>query len=720
MKNKRQKKDGNTNNLSNRKLDFEDLKNHNNKQNTTADEKIDTRETIKPVSSTSWYKRKNDSAPLILPQPKVEDHKLKRIKNKQNDFAQEKENEFMESNPSSHKKSKASNGKSKALNEDELFQREKRISSMMNQFSSMLKFDGAFSSKENVTDKLEELLSFNNEASAISEESYLLEGEFSTNYEGIIAKKFKFDAGGENSLDDECLIEMEKTSSILEEAQSNEEEPTLESEFTAMLEERTVWEEAGSKEEKSSLESMFTAMLEETSPCWEEAESNEEEPTLESGFAAMLEDECSLEEEYELIEEESTLESEYTTLLEEESSEGESQSNKEEPTLESEYTMLLEEESPEEEESQSNKEEPTLESEYTMLLEEESPEEEESQSNKEEPTLESEYTKLLEEESPEEESPEEESQLNEEGTKLESEYTMLLEEEFSEEEESQLNEEGTKLESEFIEMLEDDSTEGEENQSIKEKNKGNLLEEKFSSELEEDSTEREEWEASTSKKCPSSEKHEFERELLAEESEEDDYCHSPQEPILAEDCSKKENLPLVKLPVLLAQVNIDVDMFDSLELEFPIAKITKIDWLLESLECRVLLPSTTVFLKGVLIADIQYVKEHKHLLHTVKIPVPWEKIISIEWRYPPDLASSSKKEFMFGSLDCNEPSTHYEFCQKFADKIKYDLRSVKLVWHEEGISKKDLPLLSIQGIANLTIDLFQIQNIDLNSFKGFL
>ena len=61
----------------------------------------------------------------------------------------------------------------------------------------------------------------------------------------------------------------------------------------------------------------------------------------------------------------------------------------------------------------------------------------------------------------------------------------------------------------------------------------------------------------------------------------------------------KRILPIVKIPVLLANLNFDIDLFDSFQLEIPIENISKIDWHVHSFDCKVLLPSPNVFLKGI-------------------------------------------------------------------------------------------------------------------------
>lgn len=182
--------------------------------------------------------------------------------------------------------------------------------------------------------------------------------------------------------------------------------------------------------------------------------------------------------------------------------------------------------------------------------------------------------------------------------------------------------------------------------------------------------------------------------------------------------SQKLSSLIVKLPLLLAVMNIDVDIFDSFELPLPISNIEKIEWSLESLDCQVVLPATTAFLKGILIADIQYVSNYSEKsLHTIKVPIPWGKIMNVDWINEPVLPDSSEKEFMFESHNGEEVSLHYEYYEKFAHPIYHDLQSVHFVSYEEVSEKIDTPTLSIQGRTTFCVHLLQLQYIDLYTAK---
>lgn len=179
-------------------------------------------------------------------------------------------------------------------------------------------------------------------------------------------------------------------------------------------------------------------------------------------------------------------------------------------------------------------------------------------------------------------------------------------------------------------------------------------------------------------------------------------------------CSYKENRILIRLPVLLSTVNIDIDIFDSFDLFIPISSVSKIDWSLHFLENRVLLHSTIVFFKGKLVANIEYENE-ENSVHNIKVQVPWEKATSIKWVYPPIMPSSSRMEYTFQSNNWIENSYHYEYQEQFADSIQHTLRSINFIWNEELDSQLSTSKLFIQGTANLCIDLLQEQYIELNT-----
>ena len=173
--------------------------------------------------------------------------------------------------------------------------------------------------------------------------------------------------------------------------------------------------------------------------------------------------------------------------------------------------------------------------------------------------------------------------------------------------------------------------------------------------------------------------------------------------------------PIIKTPVLLANLDFDIDLIDSFQLQMPIANISKVDWHVHSFECKVLLPSPNIFLKGVLIAEITYVKnDQSSTLHLMKLNIPIDKVMKIDWLNPPELSSSHEAEYMYQGNDNMEVQFHREFSQQYAKPIQSELQNVNIIWHDELISNDGLKEVDIQGKARLSMNLLQSQYVDLN------
>ena len=180
--------------------------------------------------------------------------------------------------------------------------------------------------------------------------------------------------------------------------------------------------------------------------------------------------------------------------------------------------------------------------------------------------------------------------------------------------------------------------------------------------------------------------------------------------------SLKRTLPIVKIPVLLANLEFDIDLFDAFPIEIPIENISKIDWHVHSFDCKVLLPSPNVFLKGLLIANLTYVNNNKSSsLHSMKIKIPFDKVKKVNWFYLPELSSSHQAEYMYRGNEDMDVHFHREFSQQFAQPIQSELQNVYIIWHDELISNGILRELDIQGRVQLSMNLLQSQYVDLDN-----
>lgn len=182
------------------------------------------------------------------------------------------------------------------------------------------------------------------------------------------------------------------------------------------------------------------------------------------------------------------------------------------------------------------------------------------------------------------------------------------------------------------------------------------------------------------------------------------------------DFIEKKKTTTVKLPVLLAELETDIDIVESTDLLMPLDNILKVELSVQSLDCKVVLPSKTVFLKGEFIAEIEFGnKELVNKIQSLKITIPWKKAENIHWLSLPDFPTSHQKEFMFQSGQEHDSNYHYEAYQKFAEPIQSQLKQVHFVWHQELNSTEKQ--LQVNGVAQLSIHFMQDQFIELDCYS---
>ncbi|RSD26113.1 hypothetical protein [Mesobacillus subterraneus] len=170
----------------------------------------------------------------------------------------------------------------------------------------------------------------------------------------------------------------------------------------------------------------------------------------------------------------------------------------------------------------------------------------------------------------------------------------------------------------------------------------------------------------------------------------------------------------VKLPVNLAHVNLEVDIFDIFPISRPIESVTNVEWSIHSIDMDIVLPTANFFSKGILLLDLEYVEnagdQDSGTMHSLKIHVPWSKILKVEWLIQPELSCNHNKEYMFSDHDGSDPTFHREFSEKLVDKLNFQLTSLNCIWNEQLIENEKI---LVQGTANMQIDIYQKQCVDL-------
>lgn len=191
----------------------------------------------------------------------------------------------------------------------------------------------------------------------------------------------------------------------------------------------------------------------------------------------------------------------------------------------------------------------------------------------------------------------------------------------------------------------------------------------------------------------------FDEKLLKKESESTLFHHHC--------CDSFKTGPIVQLPVLVAKSEFEVSLFECFPVSGPAECITQMDWSIQSLECRALLPSNTVFIKGELLARITF--ENNGEMQMQRVAFPIGKPIDLEWLFPPKMPDlNEEREYMFQTDRCNE--FHYEFFQDYTEEIFCQPTSIHVVWHKGTELGSNM---EIQGNAVLCLDFFQKQYIKM-------
>ncbi|QHE52621.1 hypothetical protein [Pontibacillus sp. HMF3514] len=175
-----------------------------------------------------------------------------------------------------------------------------------------------------------------------------------------------------------------------------------------------------------------------------------------------------------------------------------------------------------------------------------------------------------------------------------------------------------------------------------------------------------------------------------------------------ENFCKEEASTIVKLPVTLASIKLEIDILDTINIPTQITNLNNIKWSISSLKSSVLLPSSTIFFKGIVDVELEYEgQDSKSSIQTTQIPIKWEKVVDVTWMTSPELAESYEKEYVFNGKDS---SIHLESYQKLAHEIDHDLKDVHCIWHYNSNQANQLQL---NGMATLLIELSQDQYISL-------
>ncbi|GEN53774.1 hypothetical protein [Halobacillus faecis] len=202
------------------------------------------------------------------------------------------------------------------------------------------------------------------------------------------------------------------------------------------------------------------------------------------------------------------------------------------------------------------------------------------------------------------------------------------------------------------------------------------------------------------------------------EGEEESLCEHEQEVIesstsleylcqeVEESSSPSWNMT-VKMPVLLSTKIVEVNLMETLNIPDDLCEIIDIHLSIHSQNETVVLPSSYIFLSGVLMVEVIY--DNGESLQQLKQTMPWEKTVCVDWKSKPQIPYADRKEYTF---ECDGTgNVHYEFVQTFADPVEVEVQSVQFISYSDA-SVTD-GKLHIEGSAQILYDLFQKQYVRL-------
>ncbi|MEH6986452.1 hypothetical protein [Cytobacillus firmus] len=209
----------------------------------------------------------------------------------------------------------------------------------------------------------------------------------------------------------------------------------------------------------------------------------------------------------------------------------------------------------------------------------------------------------------------------------------------------------------------------------------------------------------------------YEIESQTEESTNDEAFCTSDEPSSgsitgSEECTNSDKEAshkgrIVKLPVLVGKTDLEISIFDCFPINCYAGHIIRMECAVSSLSCKFFFPSSTGFIKGLLIADIMYAAENQ--IKSIKIPISIENSIEPDWICTPDLPQPSvRNEYLF--QDGLDSDHHFEYYQEFPEEISCKLKSLHVLWHSEVMEGGEL---EIQGKGILSIDFLQEQFVQI-------
>jgi hypothetical protein len=176
--------------------------------------------------------------------------------------------------------------------------------------------------------------------------------------------------------------------------------------------------------------------------------------------------------------------------------------------------------------------------------------------------------------------------------------------------------------------------------------------------------------------------------------------------------------PYIKVPVVLGETTVQIDLDSTITFPEPVLEIKQIKKNLKLVQCRLLLPTNKLFLKGFVRKNIQYATPknggHNFVssnIHSLTVDVPFQVVTKIDFLGNPEFKSNPKtsefKYFQASPLPQGFPSKerllsgdfseHNQISEEVFNELPFcELLSSKFIEYDEALNRK---MGSVSGFA---------------------
>jgi hypothetical protein len=176
--------------------------------------------------------------------------------------------------------------------------------------------------------------------------------------------------------------------------------------------------------------------------------------------------------------------------------------------------------------------------------------------------------------------------------------------------------------------------------------------------------------------------------------------------------------PFVKVPVVLGETTVQIDLDSTITFPEPVLEIKQIKKNLKLVQCRLLLPTNKLFLKGFVRKNIQYATPKtggkdfvSSTIHSLTVDVPFQVVTRLDFLSSPDFKSnpmtSEFKYFNASPLPQGFPSKekllsgdfseHNQISEEVFNELPFcELLSSKFIEYDEALNRK---MGSVSGFA---------------------